>query len=305
MLHVRERPDGCRRRVPRNQRARPRAREKLIRAPATSIRRAWWPHSSHPARYYRDEGFSNARVTAATDTAAGCRVLLRFRRPRRGAGQDRSVNFGRCHRVFEPKKLRKAMKSKARWFLGGGDVKEENLVEDRERLERYYRSRGYRDMRVVSADFDSGSAANRVVLKVTVDEGPRYRFGRVDWSGNKVLATAELEKGWPKSKHDWYDVSRIEKAQGAAYAAYAEQGYLYLNVEPRETVRDSAVDLSFEIGEGQPSHVRYVVISGNKATREHVIRREIDIPGGQLPPFGAVRARATSAARLFETSAST
>ena len=231
-------------------------------------------------RYYREEGFSNARVTAATDTAGqGGRVLLRFDVSEGERVKIERVEFGGAT-AFEPKKLRKALKSRARWILGGGDVKEENLVEDRERLERYYRSRGFRDMRVVGADFDSGSAPNRVVLKVTVDEGPRYQLGNVTWSGNNVVPTAELEKGLPKAKNDWYDISRIEKAQGAAYAAYAEQGYLYLNVEPRETVRDSVVDVTFEVGEGKPSHVRYVVISGNKATREHVVRREIDIHEG-------------------------
>ena len=231
-------------------------------------------------RWYREEGFSNAKVAAATDTAGqNGRVLLRF-----DINEGEKVKIERVEfqgvTAFENKKLRKTMKSKARWFLGGGDVKDENLAEDKEKLERYYRSHGYRDMRMVNAKFDSGSASNRVVLKVTVDEGPLYRFGGVTWEGNKVVPTAELEKGWPKAKSDVYDISRIEKAQGAAYAAYAEQGYLYLGVEPREVVTDSTVSLTFEISEGKPSHVRYVVISGNKATREHVIRREIDIHEG-------------------------
>lgn len=231
-------------------------------------------------RYYRDEGFSRARIRAETDTTGReGRVLLRF-----VVEEGERVKIGRVRfagaEAFPEKRLRKVLKSRARWFLGGGDVKDENLVEDRERLERFYRSRGFRDMRVVSTAFDSGSAPNRVVLNVVVEEGPRYRFGEVSWSGNHVLPTADLAKGWPRARQNWYDVSRLEKAQGAAYAAYAEQGYLYLGIEPRETVRDSLVDIDFQVSEGQPSHVRYVVISGNKATREHVIRREIDLREG-------------------------
>lgn len=231
-------------------------------------------------RYYRDEGFPRARITAATDTAGqGGRVLVRF-----DVAEGERVRIERVDvdgaTAFSQKRLRKALKSKARWWLGGGDVKDENLAEDRERLERFYRTRGWRDMRVVSTDFDSGSAANRVVLKVAIEEGPRYRFGEVAWSGNQVVADATLERGWPRARGDWYDVSRIEKAQAAAYAEYAEQGYLYLNVDPRETVRDGLVDVTFQVAEGRPSNVRDVVISGNKATREHVIRREIDIHEG-------------------------
>ena len=64
------------------------------------------------------------------------------------------------------------------------------------------------------------------------------------------------------------------------YGEYAEQGYLYLNVDPRETVRDSVVDLEFVVSEGAPSHVRKVSFTGNKGTREHVLRRELAIHEG-------------------------
>ena len=116
---------------------------------------------------------------------------------------------------------------------------------------------------------------------VTVDEGPRYRFGKVAWIGNtrgadKTNSRAHGRRGtWSP-----YDASAIERAQGEAYAAYAERGYLYLDVEPRETVRDSMVDVEFHVGEGQPSNVRYINITGNKGTREKVIRRELSIHEG-------------------------
>jgi outer membrane protein insertion porin family len=130
---------------------------------------------------------------------------------------------------------------------------------------------------------------------VTVEEGRPYRFGAVTWSGNTVLPTATLERFWAEQKagliarlrggdaarRGAYDVSRIERAQGLAYAEYAEHGYLYLGVEPRETLRDSVVDVGFVVTEGQPSNIRYIQISGNRGTREKVIRREIDIHEGE------------------------
>jgi outer membrane protein insertion porin family len=69
--------------------------------------------------------------------------------------------------------------------------------------------------------------------------------------------------------------------QGLAYAEYAEQGYLYVGVDPQETVRDSdLVDITFALGEGLPSKIRYVNISGNRMTREKVIRRELALHEG-------------------------
>jgi len=119
------------------------------------------------------------------------------------------------------------------------------------------------------------------VLSLKLDEGRRYEFGQATWSGNTAVPTAALEKGWrQKRNRRVYDASRIERAQGTAYSEYAERGYLYINVEPRETLRDSLVDVTFEIAEGQPSKIRFVNVIGNKGTRENVIRREIAIHEG-------------------------
>jgi len=173
------------------------------------------------------------------------------------------------------------VKTKARGMFGGGDVKDENLVEDVAKLETFYRSNGYRDIRVVGHELVPGSRPDRLKYHVRLEEGRLYEFGTVGWSGNVALPTEVLERGWrQKGNGKIYDHTRIERAAGAAYGEYAEKGYLYLNVEPQETVRDSIVDVSFVVTEGQPSRIRLVNIVGNKGTRENVIRREIHIHEG-------------------------
>src|SRR6185503_13714125 len=75
----------------------------------------------------------------------------------------------------------------------------------------------------------------------------------------------------------------ITEAVSGAYSLYAEAGYLYVNIEPTEIVRDSnVVDVAFQIGEGPPSHVRQVRITGNTYTKENVIRRELELHEGDL-----------------------
>jgi len=65
-----------------------------------------------------------------------------------------------------------------------------------------------------------------------------------------------------------------------------------VRIDPIETVRDSAVDVTFRVEEGEPSNVRYVLISGNKGTREKVIRREIEIhEGDRFKRSSLVRSR--------------
>ncbi|MGH3054408.1 MAG: outer membrane protein assembly factor BamA, partial [Gaiellaceae bacterium] len=182
--------------------------------------------------------------------------------------------------TFQTTVLRKQMKTKPGGLFGGGDVKDENFDLDRQKIEAFYHNHGYRDARVLGHELKPGDTPKHLVYVVTVEEGPRYRFGKITWTGETVVPVEELSRAWKPRQWSVYDASAIERAQGEAYSSYAERGYLYLNVEPRETVRDSMVDVEFHVGEGQPSSVRFINIAGNRGTREKVIRRQLSIHEG-------------------------
>lgn len=226
-------------------------------------------------KYYKEEGFAQVEVTAQKDTTGGKLDLTFLIREGERVRITKIVFTG--NDAFSDKKLSKRLKSKKRGFFGGGHIKEGDLEENVTKLQRFYRTNGYRDARLVDQRLLPGDDPKNLTLEVEVSEGPRYHFGGASWSGNDVISDAELGRMWRPDPGDVYDVSKIEEATGGAYAEYAERGYLYINIDARQTVRDSLVDLTFAITEGQPSHVRYVEISGNRGTREHVIRREIDI----------------------------
>lgn len=231
-------------------------------------------------KYYREEGFSRVTVAAASDTAADGSLDLRFAIQEGEKVRITSVEFVGAQ-AFPAKKLRKQLKTRAKGFFGGGSVKDEEAAEDQEKLERFYHDHGHRDMRMVARELMETADPRKLKLRVTVDEGRAYRMGTVSWSGNQILTQAGLVPLWRVKSGERYDASKIEKVQGLVYAEYAEQGYLYVGVDPQETVRDSdLVDVTFALGEGQPSRVRYVNISGNRMTREKVIRRELELREG-------------------------
>jgi outer membrane protein insertion porin family len=233
-------------------------------------------------KYYRDEGFPRTKVTPKSDTL-GTRneIALSFVIEEGEKFRITAIEFQGAG-AFPAERLRKAMKTKRKGFFGGGDLKDEVFAEDREKLETWYHDHGYRDMRVEDFSTKAGDKPQALTLVVTVTEGRPYRFGRVTWSGNKVLETAVLAKLWSGRRSPVYDRSRIEQAMSGTYGEYAEHGYLYVQIDPRETPQDSLVDLDFAVSEGAPAHVRLISITGNKGTREHVIRRELDIHEGDL-----------------------
>ncbi len=232
--------------------------------------------------YYRSEGWPRTRITVKSDTLADKNIVdLAFQ-----VEEGEKLRITKVQLVgaksLAVKKVLKAMKTHPKGFFGGGDLKDEAFPEDREKLEAYYRNHGFRDMKVDSFSLVPGATAKELTLVVHMTEGKLYQLGYVYWSGNRVVEDALLKKLLVAKPGAMYDHSRIEKASSAAYAEYAERGFLYVSIEPKETLRDSIVDLTFAVGEGSPSHVRNITILGNKGTREKVIRRELDIHEGDL-----------------------
>jgi len=139
-------------------------------------------------------------------------------------------------------------------------------------------------MHVEDVRLEQGALPRDLTLVVKIDEGRVYHQGAVRWEGNKVVPTGALMRQWPRpAGPDVYSAARIQKALAGAYGEYAEQGYLYIGIEPHESVvQDSIVDITFTVNEVSPSHIKRLSITGNKGTREKVIRREINIREGDL-----------------------
>jgi len=236
-------------------------------------------------KYYHDEGFSRAKITFKADTLASQnRVNLRFIVDEGLKVRITAIRFEGMS-AFHEAQLRKAMKTKKHWALGGGEIKDEEFAEDKEKLEGWYHDHGYRDMHVAETRLEQGALPRDLTLVVKIDEGRIYHQGAIHWEGNKVVPTGVLMRQWPKvtAGPQLYSAANIQKALSGAYGEYAEEGYLYIGIEPHENVvQDSVVEITFNVNEVSPSHIKRLSITGNKGTREKVIRREINIREGDL-----------------------
>ena len=95
----------------------------------------------------------------------------------------RSINFV-GNRQFSDGKLRGVIETKeSRWyrFLSTDDTYDpDRLTYDRELLRKFYLSEGYADFRVVSAVAELTPDRDGFIITFTIDEGERYRFGKID-----------------------------------------------------------------------------------------------------------------------------
>lgn len=123
------------------------------------------------------------------------------------------------------------------------------------------------------------------------DQGDRYYFRDITWTGNSVYSTDVLNDLLAIEKGDIYDVVTMNKRlQGGEKESdygvsklYRDNGYLFFNVTPVElNIQNDSVDVEMRISEGKPATLNNIVINGNDLTNEKVVRRQIYTRPGYL-----------------------
>ena len=198
----------------------------------------------------------------------------------------RSINFVGS-RKFSDSKLRGVVQTKEnRWyrFLSTDDSYDpDRLTYDRELLRRFYLSEGYADFRVVSAVAELTPDRDGFIITFTLDEGERYRFGKIDVNirlkdlpPEAVLPLLTVHSG------DWYDADAVEKSISVLTDTLGNRGYAFVEVKPNVTRNreDRTVDITFDVQEGPQVYVERIDIVGNVRTLDKVVRREFQLVEG-------------------------
>jgi outer membrane protein insertion porin family len=198
----------------------------------------------------------------------------------------RSINFV-GNKAYSDSSLRGVIDTKeSRWyrFLSNADTYDpDRLTYDRELLRKYYLAQGYADFRVVSAVAELTPDRDGFVVTFTVDEGERYKFGKIDVDIKlKDLPKEEVLPLLTVQSGDWYDANAVEKSISTLTDALGNRGYAFVEVKPQITRNreDHTIDITFRVQEGPQVYVERIDIVGNVRTLDKVIRREMRLVEG-------------------------
>ncbi len=169
-------------------------------------------------------------------------------------------------------------------FLSSNDNYDpDRLTFDREQLRRFYVGHGYADFHVVSAVAELTSDRSQFYITFTVDEGEKYKFGKVEIeSGIRELTPAALRPLIKIQSGDMYNAELIQKSIDVLTNAAGTKGYAFAEVHPRiRRDRDSrTIDVILKIDEGPRVYIEKINIVGNTRTLDKVIRREFRLVEG-------------------------
>jgi outer membrane protein insertion porin family len=214
----------------------------------------------------------------------------------------RSIDF-LGNQAFSDRKLKSKMKdTKTQWMFswitGRGTYQEAKFEEDAEKVETYYREKGYIQARVGQPEIktleDSADKDTRwVQLRIPVTEGQRYRIGEIKFDGNTVVKSEFLRPLLKQKGGEWYSEKEVRKFFEKAREVYGGGGYMeftgYPDYEfldaaegPVAGPADSTVNVTLRLQEGVQYFVNRLTFTGNTTTRDNVIRREMRVVEGAV-----------------------
>ncbi len=169
-------------------------------------------------------------------------------------------------------------------FLQSTDIYDPDRVEaDRDLIRRFYLKHGFADVRVVSAVSIYDPQKKGFVVTFTVDEGARYRFGKIEIQSSVAMVDPRpLYSRLKMGAGSVYNAEAVEKSVESLAIEVARRGYPFAVVRPRGD-RDQAtatINVVFAIEDGPRVYIERINIRGNSRTRDYVIRREFDIGEG-------------------------
>jgi outer membrane protein insertion porin family len=235
---------------------------------------------------YRRSGRISANVTPQIINLPQKRVDLIFKIDEGAKSGILNVNF-LGNKAYSDNDLRDVVVTEqTRWykfFSSQANYDPDRLEYDREQLRKFYRNRGYYDFRVSSAVAELSPDKNGFALTYTLDEGPEYKFGKVDVKTELKKLDIDLLKALiPIRSGQVYEDDKIEKATDAITFAAGAAGFAFVDVRPRYTANreKGVVDVTFEVNEGPRVYIDRIDIVGNTATLDYVIRREMNVAEG-------------------------
>ena len=246
--------------------------------------------------HFSEKGYRTCEVDVSitNDTVYEQCVNVTFNVDRGPKVKVGAINF-EGNEAFDDKRLRRTFKKthqKSILFFQNQKLLEEEYENDKDLLLDFYNSRGYRNATILK-DSVYYIDDKTLGIDIAVSEGNKYYIRNINWVGNSVYTTEQLENMFGVQSGDVYDKKSMHKRLGigkemnpeemSISSLYNNNGYLMSQIEPAEiVVGPDSLDLEIRRYEGKPFTVNEVGISGNIRVDDEVIRRELYVRPGEL-----------------------
>ncbi len=153
----------------------------------------------------------------------------------------------------------------------------EKLSGDLEKLEAYYKDRGYVEFAVTSTQVSITPKRDQVYITVNVKEGEKFTVNEVNLIGElHDVRKEDLERLLVVSPGQVFSQARVTASEERLTNALGNSGYTFASATGVPRINDDGtVDVEFFVDAGKRAYVRRISFSGNRVTHDEVMRREM------------------------------
>ncbi len=191
------------------------------------------------------------------------------------------------NKKFSDSDLREVMFTRqSRWyrlFTSNDTYDPDRATADGQKLRQFYLTEGYADFRVTSQVAELTPDRKDFIMTFVIEEGPRYKFGKVDLTSEiKDLKPEGYKALLPMKQGEWYNAKQIEDTIELLTNTAGLFGYAFADVNPKikRNKDTNTMDITFQIEDAPRVYVERIDVNGNTRTEDQVIRREFRLAEG-------------------------
>ncbi|RZB29914.1 MAG: outer membrane protein insertion porin family [Desulfobacteraceae bacterium Eth-SRB1] len=231
-------------------------------------------------RLYKDKNYHNVKVAYNIGQLQHNQADLEFIIEEGEKLRIKRITF-EGNTNYTNKKLKGMMKLSEKgffsWLTSSGELNREDLSQDVAKLAAFYHNNGYIQARISDPHIEYKD--NWIDITIKIFEGPQFKVGKVDISGDLVLPKEELTKKLKIIKEKFYNREVVRNDVLVLNDLYSDEGYAYANVSPRidQNMDKFLVNITYVIDKGKQVYFEKIIIRGNTKTRDKVVRRELKV----------------------------
>lgn len=173
-----------------------------------------------------------------------------------------------------------------------------------------YFARGYLKASFSDAQVRIAEDGPRTLVDVSfpVEPGRQYKLSGLNWHGNTVLPTENLQRFVHLKSGDPANAVQLDEDMGAVRKLYGTKGYLFARVEPTPTMDDTQSTVSYElnVAEGDQYRMGDLILDGLEAdatkrfTEQWQMKKGEPYDNSYLPRFFSITYRDVGLRRPYD-----
>ena len=185
------------------------------------------------------------------------------------------------HTVYKDEKIRKTL-----GIVEGEVIDENKLNQGIEEIRKLYEKKGFRFIEIKS-DVQKDPSSGQATIKVKIEEGKKYKIGKILFEGNKSFKNKELLKLMKNKPRKWFMFGTFKEDEfdqdlERIYFQYQKEGFIDVKVAPEFSYDEKTHDMTIKvlIEEGQKYLTGEVKFKGNQLFPESELWQDLEmLPG--------------------------